>query len=118
MLTEGGERDGVGGDGGNEVQRGGVGGDGGEAEAMRNSRGELGEEAEERESGHAGVLVKIALTVAWGGKRAAAKICSSSAVSRRALLLYLARRERCGNYSSSALCSCRATAKQVTIASF
>ena len=31
MLTEGGERDGVGGDGGTEARRGGVGGDGGEA---------------------------------------------------------------------------------------
>ena len=41
MLTEGGERDGVR-------------GDGSEAEATRNSRGELGEEAEERESGRAG----------------------------------------------------------------
>ena len=67
MLTEGGERDGVGGDGSEAgsgetaARRGrgrrrlvGVGGDGGEAEAMRNSRGELGEEAEERESGRAG----------------------------------------------------------------
>ena len=31
MLTEGGERDGVGGDGGTEARRGRVGGDGGEA---------------------------------------------------------------------------------------
>ena len=122
MLTEGGERDGVGGDGGTEAQRGGVGGDGGEAgrgrrrrraragaparsrsrrrrhrrattsrgrlrrrvragppararvgalaEATRGRResGELREEAEERESGRAGGKVKIALTVAWGGK--------------------------------------------------
>ena len=55
MLTEGGERDGVGGDGGTEARRGGVGGDGGEAEVTRGRRdsGELGEEAEERESGRA-----------------------------------------------------------------
>ena len=31
MLTEGGERDGAGGDGDTEARRGGVGGDGGEA---------------------------------------------------------------------------------------
>ena len=43
MLTEGGERDGVGGDGGTEARRGGVGGDGGEAgsgeTAARQGRG-------------------------------------------------------------------------------
>ena len=58
MLTQGGERDGVGGDGGTEARRGGVGGDGGEAgsgETAVARRGrELGEEAEERESGRAG----------------------------------------------------------------
>ena len=68
MLTEGGERDGVGEDGDTEARRGGVGGDGGEAEATRGRResGELGEKAEE--GSPRGGCVKIALAVAWGGK--------------------------------------------------